>query len=89
MRVEPDRHEVRRLVLEVFRRLGTPTRHLFELQENVLIHDGGHFARSYRTDGLMAMWLVDAGIVQFYDSEGRMLRTVNLFEELTPLRAAA
>ena len=89
MRLEPDRHEVRRLVLGIFRKLGIPPRQLFELEENVLIHEGGYFARSYRLDGLMAMWLVDVGIVQFYDSEGHMLRTVNLFEELTPLREAA
>lgn len=33
--------------------------------------------------------LVEVGIVQFYDAEGNMLRTVNLFEELRPIPIAA
>jgi hypothetical protein len=37
----------------------------------------------------MAMWLVAAGIVQFYDDRGRMLATINLFETLRPKRMAA
>jgi hypothetical protein len=36
----------------------------------------------------MATWLVEVGIVQFYDARGNMLRTVNLFEELQPPRLA-
>ena len=46
-------------------------------------------ARSYRTDGLMAMWLVEVGIVQFYDADGAMVRTINLLEEMEPLKVAA
>ena len=41
-------------------------------------------ARSYRLRGYMAMWLVEVGIVQFYDAQGNMLETLNLFEELKP-----
>ena len=89
MRVEPNPCEVRRLVLRVFRKLGTPPRRLFDLEENVLIHEGRYTARTYRTDGLMAMWLVEVGIVQFYDAAGDMLRTVNLFQKVEPLRVAA
>ena len=37
----------------------------------------------------MAMWLVAAGIVQFYDARGRMLATIELFESLRPQRMAA
>jgi hypothetical protein len=37
----------------------------------------------------MAMWLVEVGIVQFYDAEGNILQTVNLFEEREPQRMAA
>ena len=35
------------------------------------------------------MWLVEVAIVQFYDADGEMLRTVNLFQELKPLKMAA
>jgi hypothetical protein len=46
-------------------------------------------ARSYRTERMMAMWLLRAGIVQFYDELGAMLRTVNLLRGLRSQRAAA
>lgn len=39
--------------------------------------------------GYMAMWMVEVGIVQFYDGRGRMLGTINLFETLRPKRMAA
>jgi hypothetical protein len=35
------------------------------------------------------MWLVEVGIVQFYDAEGNMLATVNLFRESKSLEIAA
>ena len=37
----------------------------------------------------MAMWLIDVGLVHFYDADGYMLRTINLFEEARPLKMAA
>ena len=46
-------------------------------------------ARCYRAAELFAMWLIDVGVLQFYDAEGEMLHTVNLFTELQPQRAAA
>jgi hypothetical protein len=33
--------------------------------------------------------MIDVGLVQFYDADGNMLRTVNLFEEIEPQRMAA
>jgi hypothetical protein len=89
MRVDPEPHEVRRLVVQSFQALGTAIPNLFDLQETVLIDDGKCAARTYRVDGLMAMWLVEVGIVQFYDAEGTMLRTVNLLQRLEPMSAAA
>jgi len=38
---------------------------------------------------MFAMWLIDVGVLQFYDADGEMLHTVNLFTELLPQRAAA
>ena len=60
-----------------------------EIDETILIDQGRYVARSYRTEGYMAMWLVAVGIVQFYDDTGRMLATINLFESLRPQRMAA
>jgi hypothetical protein len=57
--------------------------------ESILIDAGRYVARSYRSDDYLAMWLVEVGIVQFYDAEGEMLATINLFESLRPQRMAA
>ena len=59
------------------------------IEETIHIDGGRYVARSYRTPGYMAMWLVAVGIVQFYDERGRMLSTINLFETLRPQRMAA
>ncbi len=85
----PELHEVRRLVIQVFVELGAALPALFGLEETLLIDDGKYRARSYRIEGYMAMWLLSAGIVQFYDAEGKMLATVNLMTELQPLKVAA
>lgn len=89
MRASVQAHHVRRLVVETFEELATQPRDPGDLEENILIHEGRYAARSYRTDRLMAMWLIDVGLVQFYDADGNMLRTINLFEELEPAKMAA
>ena len=66
-----------------------PDQVLPEIDETILIDEGRYVARSYRTAGYMAMWLVAVGLVQFYDDRGRMLTTINLFESLRPLKMAA
>jgi hypothetical protein len=38
---------------------------------------------------MFAMWMIDVGVLQFYDVDGEMLHTVNLFTELQPQRVAA
>ena len=89
MRVEPRPAEVRRIVLAVFRNLGVTAPKLFDLEEHVAIDRGRCIGRSYRVDQFMAMWLADVGLIQFYDSEGNMLRTINLLEERAPQLMAA
>jgi hypothetical protein len=89
MRVSPRPFEVRQFVIQTFGVLGASDESLEDLDESILIQEGRYMARSYRTDGLMAMWLVDVGIVQFYDADGAMVRTINLLEETEPVKAAA
>jgi len=89
MRTAPQPYEVRALVARTFAELNARIHPPSDLDETILIHDGKYSARSYRADGLMAMWLVEVGIVQFYDADGNMLRTVNLFQEWEPQRMAA
>ena len=80
---------VRSLVVRTFLELGVEVRNELDLHETLLIDGGSLVARSYHAEPMMAMWLLGAGIVQFYGSEGAMLRTVELSEGRRPLRAAA
>jgi hypothetical protein len=73
----------------MFRRFGATTPSLFGMEEKTLLSDDGYAARTYRVGELMAMWMVQVGILQFYDADGNMLATVNLLKDLTPQRAAA
>ncbi len=89
MTVVPEPLDVRRLVIQFFAELGAALPTLFDLEETILIDDGKYTARSYRVEGYLAMWLLEMGIVQFYDAEGNMLATVNLLKKLKPLKMAA
>ena len=85
----PDAVEVRTIVRRIFSELGVDRFALNDLSETILIDEGTIRARSYRIENLMAMWLMDVGIVQFYDDEGNMLRRTNLLTEVAPRRMAA
>ncbi len=89
MTISPDAVEVRAIVRRIFLELGVGEAALGDLAETVLIDEGKIRARSYRVEQLMAMWMVDVGILQFYDEEGNMLRRANLLMELAPRRMAA
>ncbi len=89
MRVMPSAAEVRRLVADIFSDLSGDYFGPLELDESMRIDGGKLVARTYRSETLLAMWMVEIGLLQFYDEEGQMLRSVNLFEELEPIRAAA
>jgi len=89
MRTDPLPYEVRELVIRTFEYFDVTIESPWDLDETILIDDGRYSARTYEADGYMAMWLLEIGIVQFYDADGNMLQTVNLFEELEPQRMAA
>lgn len=74
---------------QVFAGLGAEPASLSELDETLLVDRGRCVARSYAVGGLMAMWLVEVGLVQFYDAAGNMLRTVGLVGHSQPRRRAA
>jgi hypothetical protein len=77
--------DVRGLVSRHFLKLGA----VEDLQENIRIDRGRCVARCYRVAEMFAMWMIDVGVLQFYDADGEMLHTVNLFTELQPQRVAA
>ena len=89
MTVNPHPDHVREMVVRTFEELGVSRWVAADAEETILINEGQYVGRSYRVDGYMAMWLVPAGLVQFYNADGDMLRTVNLLLELSPQRAAA
>jgi len=59
------------------------------MTDTLLIDGDRYVARSYVAGDLLAMWLLDVGILQFYDAQGNMLRTVSLVDDSEPHRRAA
>ena len=89
MTISPDPQIIRDIVHRTFLELDLDEDTLVDLDERLLLDDGRYVARSYWVADYLAMWMIDVGLVQFYDGNGNMLRTVNLFEELEPQRLAA
>ena len=89
MTISPDSDQIRNIVFRTFLELDVNEECLEDLDERIMLDDGRYVARSYRVEGYLAMWMIDVGLVQFYDDAGNMLRTVNLFEEIEPHRMAA
>ncbi|MGC3966011.1 MAG: hypothetical protein QM775_01160 [Pirellulales bacterium] len=81
--------DVRQLVVEYLARLkfDAPDSAVIE---TLLIRDGRYFGRSYRAAGILAMWMIDIGLVQFYSADGEMLGSLDLLEAAVPeVRKAA
>jgi hypothetical protein len=89
MTISPDPGQIRTIVFRTFLELDVEEDRLQDLDERIMLDDGRYVARSYRVDDFLAMWMIEVGLVQFYDGDGNMLRTVNLFEEIQPHRMAA
>lgn len=89
MTIYPDSDQIRTIVFRTFLELDVQEDSLSDLDERLMLDEGRYVARSYRVDDLLAMWMIDVGLIQFYDGGGNMLRTVNLFEELESQRMAA
>jgi hypothetical protein len=89
MTVLPTADQIRTIVHRTFLELDVDEDFLIDMDERIMLDDGRYVARSYRVDDFLAMWMIDVGLVQFYDADGNMLRTVNLFEEIEPQRMAA
>jgi hypothetical protein len=89
MTISPHPDHIRTIVFRTFLELDVDEERLTDLDERLMLDDGRYVARSYRVEDYLAMWMIDVGLVQFYDGNGNMLRTVNLFEEIEPQRMAA
>lgn len=75
---------VRQLVVEHFARFGADAKDAETCAETILIRDGKYRGRSYRTAGMLAMWMIEIGLVQFYAADGAMLATVSLDDRSAP-----
>ena len=88
MAYSPTADQVRQLVRKVLAQLGATPQELAALEEHLLVEQGRCRARSYRTPRLWATWLLDVELIQFYDQQGRMLRTISLRPPAPARRAA-
>lgn len=87
MTASPCPHEVWEIVAQTFAEFGAARSQL--IKETALVDGGRYLARAYRLQGFLAMWFVEEGVLQFSDAQHRILRTINLWEEMVPQRMAA
>lgn len=80
----PTPTSVRQLVVEQFTRFGADAQEAETCAETILIRDGKYRGRSYRTGGMLAMWMIEIGLVQLYAADGEMLATISLDERPAP-----
>ena len=81
--------EMRRIVLRGFAEHHPRSISNEELQEHVRVEDGKIVAYCYEAANLFAMWMVQVGLVQFYDDRGTMLQTLDLKSTTAERRQAA
>jgi hypothetical protein len=79
--------KVERIVQQTFQELAT-TDVVDDVCETILVRDGKQFARSYRLDDLIAMWIIEDGVIRFYDATMNECHIVNLFDDSKQLLAA-
>jgi hypothetical protein len=89
MIVAPTPADVRQYVAQAFRELSRGPCPSSDLDEHIVVDGGNYVARSYRHHDLFAMWLIPLGLLQIYDDQGNMLRTINLLEVREPQFKAA
>jgi hypothetical protein len=81
--------QLREAVRATFAQLGVEEREFAALRESLAINEGRYVGRIYRAGGLMAMWLADLNLVQFYGADGEMLRTFEICQGQHVTRHAA
>lgn len=84
-----ERDKVRELVTRAFRQEGAVAFRESDILESALFDGGKCVAWTYRFQDLMAMWLIEVDLVQFYDAEGNMLHTATLHKNEHSRRMAA
>jgi len=86
---QPNADDVLRIVQSEFYHLGVCMAEVRSVDVRPRIDGGRIVARSYRAGDVMAMWMIEIGLLQFYGADGEMLQSINLLEQETPARRAA
>lgn len=81
--------QMRSVIVDRFQQYGAGEVSGGDLEERVRIDEGRVVAYCYRAANLFAMWMVDIGLVQFYDDQGNMLETLELISPALQKRRAA
>ena len=70
--------EMRQVVVNRFQQHDSRAMADGELEERVRVESGKVVAYCYRAGNLFAMWMIEIGLVQFYDSDGNLLPAYEL-----------
>jgi hypothetical protein len=89
MTIAPHPIDIRNIVLRTFQEIGATVHSVADIRETILVDGGSCMARTYLVGSYKAVWLLEEGTLQFTDGDGRLLRVVNLYEEMPPVRLAA
>jgi hypothetical protein len=71
-------HQILQLVETAFSDLGI-TDPLFEA---ILLKDRNYVGNTFRAGGFVAIWFVEKKVVEVHDPEGRLVKTIDLNEDL-------
>lgn len=71
---------VRRLVQAFLAEHGVAAGEQRRMVDTLLLRDGKYVGRSFRCGGFLAMWMIEAGVVTFYDDAGEILQIASVRE---------
>ena len=70
--------QIREIALRGLQQLGATAEDLSQLRETLLLKQDRYYGRTFRTAKLMAAWLDEIRLMQFYHADGSMLHAVDL-----------
>jgi hypothetical protein len=79
--------EVEHLVAQVFSELGT--QEATDISDTLFIEGGKCLAIAYRAGNLSAVWCFEDGTLEFYDRNGKLLRSLHVPDDHSPPSQAA
>ncbi len=74
--------EVEQFVARVFIELGAKKD--FDISDTLFIDGDRCLAIAYRTENLSAVWCFEDETIEFYDRNGKLLRTLSLPNDISP-----